>query len=205
MERGLGNLVGTGLRVVLHGPGNQPGSLGREERNQAGEEEPSFEDSAKGGSPDIRVRAVLQVVDQVQQDDRTVVLPPDLEDPFHRVTPAEQQLPLDLGQVPPSCDEPVHHGRTVRQAVPQDAVVDDPDRLGLVQLPFRAGGLQQQRCQPPVEARALPESNQCALQLGTAFDEISAQACIRVHGATLAGVRIPFLGLAETSPAAARA
>ncbi|MEU5385581.1 hypothetical protein [Kitasatospora cineracea] len=43
--------------------------------------------------------------------------------------PAEQQLSLDLGQVPPPDDEPVHHGRTVRQAVPQDEVVDDPDRL----------------------------------------------------------------------------
>lgn len=128
--------------------------------------------SAERRPPDIRVRAVLQVVDQVQQDDCILFLPLDLEDALDRVAPAEQHLPVDRGQVLPSGDEPVRHGRTVRQSVPQDEVVDDPDRLALVQLPLRPCGLQQEGRQPPVEAGALPEGDQLPFQLGTALDEV---------------------------------
>jgi hypothetical protein len=92
----------------------------------------------------------------------------DLEDALDRITPTEQHLPVDRGQVLPSRDEPVHHGRTVRQPVPQDEAVDDPDRLALVQLSLRPSGFQQERRQPPVEAVALPEGDQLPFQLGTA-------------------------------------
>ncbi|WP_251067097.1 hypothetical protein [Streptomyces sp. ISL-36] len=110
--------------------------------HQAGVKESPFGHSAEYRPPDIRVRAVLQVVDKVQQDDGIPVLALDLEDALDRVTPAEQHLPVGRGQVLPHGDEPVHHGRTVRQAVPQDELVGDPDRLALVQLPLRPCGLQ---------------------------------------------------------------
>lgn len=44
--------------------------------------------------PDIRLRAVLQVAYQVEQDDGVAVLALDLEDALDRVTPAEQHLPV---------------------------------------------------------------------------------------------------------------
>jgi hypothetical protein len=56
--------------------------------------------------------------------------------------------------------------------VPQDEVVDDPDRLALVQLALRPCGLQQEGRQPPVEAGALPEVDQLPFQFGTALDEV---------------------------------
>lgn len=126
-------------------------------------------------TPMVSVSAVLQVVDQVQQDDGILFLALDLEDTLDRITPAEQHLPVDRRQVLPSGDEPVHHARTVRQAVPQDEVVDDPDRLALVQLPLRPRGLQQKGRQPPVEAGALPEGDQLPFQFGTAFNEVGQQ------------------------------
>lgn len=61
---------------------------------------------------DVRVCAVPQVVDQVQQDDGVLLLALDLEDALDRVTPTEQRLPVDRGQVLPSGDEPIHRGNT---------------------------------------------------------------------------------------------
>lgn len=172
VESGLGDLGGAGLGIARHRPGHQPRPAGRVDRYQAGVEEASLGHSMERRPPDIRVRAVLQVVDQVQQDDGIPFLTLDLEDALHRVPPTEQHLPVDRGQVLPSSDEAVHHGRTVRQAVPQDEVVDDPDRLALVQLPLRPCGLQQEGRQPPVKAGALPEGDQLPFQLGTALDEV---------------------------------
>ncbi|MFI1186729.1 hypothetical protein [Streptomyces californicus] len=130
--------------------------------------------------PDVRVRAVLEVVEQIQQDHGVPLPPPDLEDALDRVTPAEQHLPFGGGQVLPPGDEEAHHGRTVRQPIPQDEVVEDPGGRALVQLPHGPRRLQQQRRQPRVEAGAPGERDQLRLQYGAAFDEIGESTSFRV-------------------------
>ncbi|MCP9945448.1 hypothetical protein LUX12_12650 [Streptomyces somaliensis] len=151
-------------------------------------EESPLGHSAERRPPDIRVRAVLQVVEKVQQDDGIPVLAPDLEDALHRVTPAEQHLPVGRGQVLPAGDEAVHHGRTVRQPVPQDEVVGDADRFTLVQSSRGPGGIQQEGRQPPVEASALSEGDQSALQLGAALDEIVERRFVGILMRALCGL-----------------
>ena len=90
----------------------------------------------------LRPCAVLQVIEQVQQGDRVPVLGADLEEPFHRIAPAEQHFPVRRGQVRPAGHEPVHHGIAARQPVLQREPVGDAYRLGLVQFSVRTGGVQ---------------------------------------------------------------
>ncbi len=164
---------GIGLAVGRHRPGDQPGSGDRADGHQAGVQESAPRQWAEGGRANIGVRAVFQVIDQVQQDDRFPVSAEDLEDPLHRVPPAEQHLPVRRGQVRPGGHEPVHHGLAVWQAVLQREPVDDPDRLALVQLSFRTGELQQGGGQRPLEARPLRELDQIPFQIRAALDEQS--------------------------------
>ena len=120
-------------------------------------------ESAPGQRPErgpahVGVRPVLQVIEQVQQDDRVAVLAPDLEDPLHRVAPAEQHLPVRRIQVRSAGHEPVHHRLAVRQAVLQGEPVDGADHIGLLRL--LQAGLEHGRGQRPLQARAAREVDQ---------------------------------------------
>jgi hypothetical protein len=91
--------------------------------------EPAFGKPGEGGRAHVGVRAVLQVVDQVEQGDRVPVLAADLEDSLHRVVPAAQYLAVGRGQVRSAGRELVQHGLAVRQAVLKREPVDDADRF----------------------------------------------------------------------------
>ena len=122
------------------------------------------------GPAHVGVRAVLQVIEQVQQDDRLAGFAPDLEDPLHRVAPAEQHLPVCRIQVRPAGHEPVHHRLAVWQAVLQCEPVDGADRIGLLYL---QAGLEHGRGQRPFQARTAGEVDQVPLQFRAALDEDS--------------------------------
>ena len=132
---------------------------------------PAFGQSAEGGRAHIRIRAVVQVIEKVQQDDRVPVLTADLEDPLHRVAPAAQHLAVSRGQVRSAGQEPVQHGLAVRQAVLKREPVDDANRFALAQFSFGACGLQHEECQMPFEPRPAGEVDQGPLQFRAAPDE----------------------------------
>jgi hypothetical protein len=129
---------------------------------------PPFGQRPERGPAHVGVRAELQVIEQVQQDDRLAVLAPDLEDPLHGVAPAEQYLPVRRIQVRSAGYKPVHHRHAVRQAVLQCEPVDGADRIGL-QI-FQAG-LEHGRGQRPFQARTAREVDQVPLQFRAALDE----------------------------------
>jgi hypothetical protein len=65
----------------------------------------------------IGIRSVLQVIDQIQQDERVPVLGSDLEDPLYQAVPATQHLPVGRIQSGLAGQEAVKHGVAVRQAM----------------------------------------------------------------------------------------
>jgi hypothetical protein len=105
----------------------------------------AFGQSAEGGRSHVGVRAVLQVIDQVEQNDGVPVLTADLEDSLHRVAPAAHHLAVSRGQARPSGQELVQHGLAVRQTVLKREPVDDGDRFALAEFSFGTGGLQNER------------------------------------------------------------
>jgi len=87
---------------------------------------------AESGRARVGVRAVLPVIEQVQQDERVPVLAADLEDPLHRVAPAAQHLSVRLGEIGPAGEELVQYGPAVRQGVLKGEPVDGVDGFALV-------------------------------------------------------------------------
>ncbi len=138
----------------------------------------------ESGRAHVGVHAVLQVIEQVQQDERVAVLMVDLEDPLHRVAPAAQHLPISRGQIRPAGQELVQHGLAVRQAVLKHEPVDDADRFALAQLLVGIGGLEHELLQMPFEPRAEREIDQGPLQFRAALDERGDRrlAATVVHG-----------------------
>jgi hypothetical protein len=125
----------------------------------------------ESGRAHVGVHAVLQVIEQVQQDERVPVVTADLEDPLHRVAPAAQHLPISRGQLRSAGQEPVQYGLAGGQAVLKRGPVDDGDRLALTQLVVGLGGLEHELFQIPLEPRAEREFDQGSLQFRAALDE----------------------------------
>ncbi len=138
----------------------------------------------ESGRAHIGVRAVLQVIDEVQQDERVPVLAADLEDPFHRVAPAAQHLPVSRAQIRPAGQELVQHGLAVRQAVLKHEPVDGVDRFVLDQHLAGTGALPHEPLQVPFEPRAEREADQSPLQFRAALDEAGERRLVApmVHG-----------------------
>ena len=101
-ERDLRDLRSIGLAVGPHRPGDQPCVRDRADGNQPGVHESVLGQRAESGRAHVGVRAVLQVINEVQQDERVPILAADLEDPVHRVAPATQQIPVSRPQIRPA-------------------------------------------------------------------------------------------------------
>jgi hypothetical protein len=126
---------------------------------------------AEGDRAHVGVRAVLQVINQVQQDERVTVPAPDLEDPVHWVAPPAQHLPVSRTQIRPAGQELVQHGLAVRQTVQKREPVDRVDRLILDQHPIWTGALHHEPLKVPFHPRAKREVNQGPLQPRAALYE----------------------------------
>ena len=153
-ECGLCDLRGIGLAIGPHRPGNQPRVWDRADRDQAGVHESVLGQRAENGRAHVGVRAVLQVINQVQQDERVAVPSADLEDPVHRVAPAAQHLPVSRAQIRPAGQELIQHRLAVRQAVQEREPVDGVDRLVLDQDLTRTGAVHHEPLQMPFHPRA---------------------------------------------------
>jgi hypothetical protein len=139
---------------------------------------------AESGRAHVGVRAILQVVNQVQQGERVVVPAADLEDPVHCVPPAAQHLPVSRAQIRPAGQELVQHRLAVRQAVQQREPVDGVDCLVLGQHLIETGALRHEPLQMPFHPRAKREVDQGSLQLRAALDEAGERRLVAalVHG-----------------------
>jgi hypothetical protein len=139
---------------------------------------------AESGRAHVGVRSVLQVINQVQQDERVAVPATDLEDPVHRVAPAAQHLPVSRAQIRPAGQELVQHRLAVRQAVQKREPVDGVDRLVLDQHILGTGALHHEPLQMPFHPRAKREVDQDPLQLCATLDEAGERRLIAalVHG-----------------------
>ena len=169
-ERGLRDVRGSGLAVGAHRPRGQPGVGDRADGDQAGADEPVLGQRAERGRARVGVRAVLQVIEQVQQDERVPVLAADLEDPLHRVAPAAQHLPVRRGEIGPTGEELVQYGLAVRQGVLKREPVDGVDGFAFVRYLVGAA-FQHEPFHLPFEPRAEREADQGAFQFRAALDE----------------------------------
>jgi hypothetical protein len=167
----LRDLRGTGPGVGRHRPGDQPGFGHRANGHQADVHEPALGQLAESVRAHVGVHAVLQVIEQVQQHNRFLVLAADLEDPLHRFMPAAQQLTVSRSQVRPTGQELVQHGLAARQAVLEREPVDDADRFSLAQHRPGTRGLPYEQRQVPFKPRAACEVDQGTLQSGASLDE----------------------------------
>src|SRR5262249_40944645 len=136
----------------------------RADGHEAGIHESAPGQPAESGRVHVGVRLVLQVIEQVQQDERVRVLTVDLENPLHRVVPAAQHLPIGRGQIRSASQELVQHGLAVRQAALKREPVDDANRFTLAQLLPGIDGLEHELLQLPFESWAEREIYQGPLQ-----------------------------------------
>ena len=170
-QRDLRDLRRARLGESRHVSRDQPGARHRADRHQAPIEEPAPGQPAEDSRAHVGVRAVLQVIKQVQQDDRGPVLAADLEKPLDRIMPAAQHIAVGRTQVRPAGQELIQDGLPVRQPVLEREPVDDPDRLAVVQLPLGTRRLQHEWHEVPFESRAAREIDQGTLQLRAALDQ----------------------------------
>jgi hypothetical protein len=138
LKRDLRDLRPAGLGESRHVPRDQPRARHRADRHQARIDEPALGQPAEGARAHVGVRAVLQVIEQVQQDDRRPVLADDLEEPLGRIVPAPHHIAVGRAQVRSSGQKLAQHGLAVRQPVLEREPVDEAGRITLVQ--HLAGG-----------------------------------------------------------------
>ncbi|WP_240799058.1 hypothetical protein [Streptomyces sp. A0958] len=131
-----GDLRHGAARVGGHHAGEEPRAGRWCQRYQSGAEEASLRDPAESRASGVGVGAVLEVVQQVEQEQGVAVPAPYLEEPLHRVTPGQHHLPVGIGQGRSPGDETVGDRVAVRKAVLQQEVVDDVGRGRLVQHAF---------------------------------------------------------------------
>lgn len=135
---------------------------------------------AEGDRAHVGVRAVLLVINQIQQNERVAILTADLEDPVHRIAPATQHLLVSRAQIRPAGQELVQHGLAVRQTVQEHEPVDGIDRLIFGQHLIGTGALQHKPLQMPFHPRAEREADQGPLQLGAALDEAGERPLVAI-------------------------
>jgi hypothetical protein len=143
------------------------------ERHDPSDEEHARTDSGEPFPAHVGVDAVDEVVDEVVQQDGIPVEPADLETSFDDVVPAEQHLPLVVGQRrPPLSDEPFEHRAAVGQATLQHEVVHREDRGALVEKAVVVSGFEQHPVQPPREARPLRERHEFSLEFRGTLEQV---------------------------------
>jgi len=167
----LRDLRGIGLVVGSHRPGDQPRVRDLADGNKAGVHESVLGQRPESDRTHVGVRPVLQIINKVQQDERVPVFAADLEDPFHRVAPAAQHLPVSHAQIRPAGQELFQHGLAVRQTVLKCEPVDGGDRFVLDQQLLGTDVLPHGPFQVPFEPRAEREADQGPLQFRAPLDE----------------------------------
>jgi hypothetical protein len=102
------------------------------DRDQPSDQERAGAQPSEHGRSHVRTDAIGQFVDQVHHDEGLTFPLPDLEDPLHHVSPAEEQGPFLLGQLRVLLDEELHHRAAVRQAMLQDESIEEVAELRVV-------------------------------------------------------------------------
>lgn len=92
--------------------------------------------------PNVGVDPVADVIDEVVEQDGTLLEPLHLETPLDHVAPGEQHVPLILRQRRPTLrDEPLQDGKAAGQLILQREMIDGEDGCVLVEIAVVIGGV----------------------------------------------------------------